>query len=157
MTALRTVLVLLLLLPSLESAAAPRGCFTPAEAEGSQMVRHGIRLREGAMRCQEEGFTTDTVALWRKIDKAVGSQFKTHTDRRREAFQREFEDWAAWNLSVWDGRIVHQFRYRPLSRELCTDIADMLKDINDRGWAAFAKQAAKLRNEVREDYHICPK
>lgn len=156
MRSLRAALVVLLLLPS-AAEAAPRGCFSPKEAEAIQMVRHGVRLREGATRCQEENYTSGSLALWQKVDQMVGSQFKAQTDMRREAFRREFEDWAAWNLSVWDGRIVHHFRFRSLSKELCTDIADMLKDIDTRGWSAFTKQAAKLRNEVRIDYRICPK
>ncbi len=148
-------LILILLLPSPHAAAAPRKCFAPKEAEAIQAVRHGIRLRESALRCQEEGFAPDAIALWRKIDQAVGSQFKAATNLRRESFQREFEDWADWNLSIWDGRIVMHFRNRPINRELCTNIAAMLKDIDSRGWPAFTKQATKLRDEIRLDYMVC--
>lgn len=151
----RAALLTLLLLLSPQAGAEPMKCFNTKEAEAIQMVRHGIRLREGAMRCQEDGFTQDTIALWRKVDGAVGPQFKAQTDMRKAAFEREFEKWAAWNLSVWDGRIVHHFRYRPLSAELCGDLAGMLKEIDQKGWPAFAKQATKLRNEVRIDYRIC--
>jgi len=151
------ILIVSLLMPAPPAVAAPRQCFTPKEAESIQSVRHGIRLRESALRCQEEGYASDTLALWRRVDQAVGSQFKAETDLRREAFQREFESWADWNLSIWDGRIVMHFRNRPLSRELCTNIATMLKDIDTKGWAAFTKQATKLRNEIRLDYMVCRK
>lgn len=155
MKVLRAALIAVLLLPSAEAGAAPRNCFSPKEALAMQMVRHGIRLREGAMRCQEAGYSPGAVELWRKVDGAVGSQFKEQTDLRREAYQREFEKWAEWNLTVWDGRIVHYFRYRPLSRELCGNLSTMLKEVDEKGWKAFSKQADLLRNEVRLDYRIC--
>jgi hypothetical protein len=151
------LILTMLLQPVAEADAAPRKCFTPPEAEAIQTVRHGIRLRETAARCQEDGFSPEAQAVWQRIDTAVGSQFKAATDLRRSGFQREFESWADWNVSVWDGRIVRFFRHRPINRELCRNIDAMLKEVDTKGWVAFTKQATKLRDEVRIDFVVCRK
>lgn len=153
----QALILLSLLLSPTDANAQARKCFSPSEAVQIQTVRHGIRLRETAAQCQEYGFSPDAVTLWQKIDQAIGTQFKAATDQRRQAYQREFGAWGDWNVSMWDGRIVQQFRNRPINRELCVNLDALLKEVDVGGWAAFTKQAVKLRDEVRLDYKVCGK
>jgi hypothetical protein len=135
--------------------AAGSDCFTKAEQSAEQIVRHGLRLREGAQACDEPPWNLPTAPLWESIDKQFGPRFAAQTAIRKKAFMREFADDADNRLALWDARIVMHFRHYPVSDEYCAGIKDMLDETLKRGWGAFTKQAAKARDEVRMDYRPC--
>lgn len=135
--------------------AKPKGCFSGKEEVAEQVVRHGIRLREGAWRCEELGFAAQTMADWRVLDAQLAEQFAAQVAVRSKAFEREFEGQAQQQLRLWDGRIVGYFRHRPLTESYCRRLTDMLSEPRSRGWPNFKKQALAERSEVRIDYKIC--
>jgi hypothetical protein len=135
--------------------AKPKGCFTKREEIAEQVVRHGVRLREGAQRCQELGFSTETGARWRAMDDLLGEQFSTQVGVRAKAFGREFGEAAEGELRLWDGRIVSYFRHRPLSEIYCRALDEMMDEASARGFNGFKAQALRERGEVRIQYRIC--
>lgn len=136
--------------------AKPRGCFTKTEIAAEQNIRLGLRLREGARQCQENPWNANTVPLWTQLDQTLGSRFAQQTEIRRRAFEREFDKNAEDRLVLWNGRIVMYYRNYPASQLYCANIRQMLDKFNKKGWAQFAKQAAKARDEVKLDYKTCP-
>ncbi len=144
--------VLMLAAPA---AAQPQGCLTAREAQAEQAVRHGVRLREGAWRCEALGFATGSIAAWRAAEAVLGQRFAGQTEVRRRAFVREFENGAAAELARWDGRIVSYFRHRPLGEAYCQRLADKLHETARGGWRAFQTQAARERPEIEMDHRLC--
>lgn len=158
---LTAMLALLVSAPAFaQSKAKPkgkeRGCFTKQEQAAEQAVRHGIFLREIALRCVDPPWSFATEGQWREVDSRFGPDFARETEARRKAFEREFPANYQSLLEVWDGRLVMQYRHAQLSRRGCQDVADQLKAMLDRGFATFRKQAAKVKPDVRFDYKICP-
>jgi hypothetical protein len=135
--------------------AAPRGCFTKAEETAEQIVREGLRLREGAKGCAEAPWRQQTLSLWNSLDQRLGPQFAAQTLIRQKAFQREFSDDADNRLQMWNGRIVFYFRNYPLSEVYCAGIKDMLEQMLKKGWGALKSKAGKGADEVKMDYRPC--
>ena len=136
--------------------AKPKGCLGAREETAEQVVRHGVRLREGAQRCEALGFATGAAERWRALDAQLGEQFAAQVAVRAKAFDREFGELAEQELRNWDGRIVGYFRNRPLSQIYCGGIQTMLTEAGAKGWVGFKKQALRERGEVRMTYRICP-
>jgi hypothetical protein len=149
----------LLLIVSLASAlpaeAKPKGCFSKAEETAEQVVRQGLRLREGARGCDGDPWNQRTQAAWDDIDKRLGSQFAAQTKTRKAAFQREFDKDAENHLSEWDARIVTHYRQMPLSPIYCRDVKKLLTEVQKKGWSALLKQAAKGSDQVKMVYKSC--
>ncbi len=138
-----------------QALAKPRGCFTKAEQGAEEMVRFGLRLREGARGCDADPYDEATQPMWEQIDKDLGPQMKQQTDIRRAAFVREFENDAENKLSVWDARIVFFYRNYPLSQVYCDNIKKLLTDTQKTGWNGFRKRAIIARDEIRMTYTPC--
>lgn len=136
--------------------AAPKGCFTPAEEKAEQIVRLGVRLREAARGCDGEPWNMHTQSLWDDIDRRFGSLFANQTRIRQGAFQREFSDDADNRLESWNGRIVFHYRNYPLSDVYCSNIKDMLGQMQKKGWGYLQRNAVK-GDEVKMDYRPCTK
>lgn len=150
--------LILCLLPDWAYAQAKsRGCFSKAEETAEQIVREGLRLREGARGCSEPPWSMPVKSLWDDVDRRFGPRFAQQTNIRRKAFQREFADDADNRLERWDGRIVMHFRHFPLSETYCEAIKTTLEDVQKRGWSVLQKQAAKGVDEVTMDYRPCVK
>lgn len=132
-----------------------RGCFSKAEEAAEQIVREGLRLREGARGCDGSPWNKGTLALWDDVDRLFGPRFAAQTAIRRKAFEREFKDDADNRLERWNGRIVMHFRHYPLSDIYCGSIKTMLEQIRKRGWGVLQKQATKAQDEVTMDYRPC--
>lgn len=152
--------VILLLFVSLmpvpaSAQAAQRGCFTKAEESAEQIVREGLRLREGARGCDAPPWSMHTQALWDDVDQRFGPRFAAQTRVRRNAFQREFSDDADNRLEMWNARIVYHFRNYPLSEVYCAGITDMLQQVQKKGWGALLRNASKGADEVKMDYRLC--
>ncbi len=151
------VAVLAVLAPTADAVAKARGCFTKPEMAAEEMVRHGLRLREGGETCDGEPWNEHTKPLWEAVDKQFGPQFKQQTEIRRAAFMREFEFDAEHKLTQWNARIVFYFRHYPLSAGYCGAVKKMLTDMQSKGWPMFVKQAHFARDEVRMIYEPCDK
>lgn len=148
------IAVMLLLWPEL-AWSKPRGCFTKAEQNAEQMVRHGLHLREGANGCDGQPWNTGTEPIWQQINTQLGAQFAQQTQIRAAAFDREFEKDADNKLSVWNGRIVMYFRNYPLSAVYCGELKKQLDAVQKGGWGVFARQAGKAVDVIRMDYRLC--
>lgn len=135
--------------------AKPKGCFTQREATAEEVVRHGVRLREGSQRCNELGYSALTAERWQALDAVLGEQFAGEVGIRSRAFRREFGDTAETELRLWDGRIVSYFRYRPLSGIYCRALEQMMGDAEGMGWGRFKAQALRERGEIRMQYRVC--
>jgi hypothetical protein len=133
----------------------PRGCFTRGEHTAEEMVRYGLRLREGARACNAAPWYAGTQSLWDQVDKKFGAQFAAQTKTRKAAFVREFTDDAENRLGQWNGRIVMMYRNYPLSPELCDEIKTSLEGMLSKGWNSFARQAVKSKDDVKMDYRVC--
>ena len=157
MKTLASLLILSMLLAVAPAQAKPRGCFTKTEETAEQVVRQGLRLREGAKLCDGDPWRVPTLRLWTAIDQQFGAQFANQTQIRKAAFQREFEKDAENHLTQWDGRIVNYFRYYPLSPEYCVSIKNILLETQKKGWGAVLLHASKSKDEVRMDYRSCDK
>lgn len=140
----------------LAAGPKPKICFTPAEENAEQLVRGGLRLREGAAACDGRPYNMQTQALWDQIDQRFGPRFKQQTDIRGKAFAREFTNDAENREKMWDGRTVLHFRNYPLSAAYCTEIKNSLQAMLKSGWGAFVKQAQRAKDEVEMDYRPCP-
>ena len=133
----------------------PKICFTAAEENAEQLVRGGLRLREGAAACDGRPYEMHTQPLWDRIDQKFGPKFKQQTDIRRGAFVREFSKDVENNERAWDGRTVLYFRNYPLSPVYCAQIKKNLEDMLKTGWNGFAKTARLYRIPVQDDYKSC--
>lgn len=143
--------------PAAQAAAQPKshGCFTMVEEVAEQIVREGVRLREGAAACDETPWNMGTRPLWVAVDKQFGPRFAAQTAIRQRAFEREFAGDAGNRLDQWNGRIVMHFRQYPLSALYCRGIKDELQQFQRRGWKYFTNQAAKAKEAVHMDYNPC--
>ncbi len=138
-----------------QAAGRPRECFTKAEESAEQIVRLGLRLREGAKGCDEPPWNMQTQGIWEQLDSQFGARFAAQTAARRRAFQREFADAADNRLEMWNGRIVMHFRHYPLSEVYCGSIKDMMQKTLGKGWGVLQKNAVKGADEVKMDYRLC--
>lgn len=137
------------------AAAKPKICFTKAEENAEQLVRGGLRLREGANGCEERPWSMQTAGLWQQVDEKFGPKFKQQTDIRRGAFVREFSKDVENRIQAWDGRTVLYFRNFPLSITYCQQIKATLQDFLKTGWGGFVKKARLYRIPVEDDYKPC--
>ena len=141
--------------------AASKGCFSKQEEQAEQIVRDGVRLREGAIGCDDRPYLAGTLVLWRQVDQRFGAQFNQQTKIRQTAFQREFADDADNTLEMWNGRIVFHYRHYPLSDTYCGSVKLMLQSMlqgsNAKGWGILVKQAGYGKDEVSMDYRLCEK
>jgi hypothetical protein len=151
------IAVLALLAPSASAVAKPRGCFTKAEQQAEEIVRYGLKLREGGRGCDGQPWYRYTLPAWEAVDKLYGPQFRQQTDIRTKAFQREFANDAEHRLSLWNARIVFYYRHYPLSGAYCDDVKKMLANAQKDGWVKLTKQAHLSRDEVRMTYEPCDK
>ena len=156
---LTSILCLLaLLIPDCAFAqGAVRKCFTRPERQAEQMVREGLRLREGAAGCDRPPFYAQTWPLWEDINRTFGQRFAQQTQVRQRAFQREFGKTTENRLMMWDGRIVTYYRNYPLSPLYCSSLHDMLQSMQRKGWTVFTKWAKASADEVEMDYEPCEK
>lgn len=154
---LSLVLTISLLPAVVQAQTGQRGCFTAAEEKAEQVVRMGLRLREGARGCDGQPWNTHTQALWDDIDQRFGSRFAAQTNVRKNAFVREFSDDADNRLEAWNGRTVFYFRNYPLSEVYCAGIKDMLEQVQKKGWGVIQRNAAKGADAVKMDYRLCGK
>jgi hypothetical protein len=156
---MRRSLILFLLLSLLPTQvlaeAKARNCFTKAEQTAEQIVREGLRLREGATGCDGPPWKMHTLSLWMSVDQRLGSRFAAQTRIRKKAFQREFSDDADNRLEMWNGRIVLHYRNYPLSDVYCAGVKDMLDNALKKGWGAVTRSAARGADEVKMDYRYC--
>jgi hypothetical protein len=140
---------------ALAAGPKPKVCFTKAEENAEQLVRGGLRLREGAAGCDGRPYEMHTQPLWDQIDQRFGPRFKQQTDIRRAAFVREFAKDAENNERAWDGRTVLYFRNYPLSQVYCAQIKKSLEDFLKTGWKGFVNKARLYRIPVEDDYKLC--
>jgi hypothetical protein len=136
-------------------AAKTKMCFTKAEQNAEQLVRSGIRLREGASGCDGPPWNLHTKPLWDQIDQKFGPRFKQQTDIRRKAFEREFAKDAENRERMWDGRTVLHFRDFTLSAAYCAEIKTSLETMLKSGWGALANRARLDKDPVEMDYQPC--
>jgi hypothetical protein len=157
MKACVTLLIVFSLSANTAFAAGPKPkiCFTKAEENAEQIVRAGLRLREGAAGCDERPWDMHTQPLWDRVDKQFGPRFKQQTDIRGKAFQREFSKDVENQERAWDGRTVLYFRNYPLSVPYCTEVKQNLDDLLKKGWASFVARARLYRIPVEDDYQSC--
>lgn len=157
MKACVTLIVIGSLFANTALAAGPKSkfCFTKAEESAEQIVRGGLRLREGASGCDERPYDMHTQPLWDQVDKKFGPRFKQQTDLRRKAFVREFSKDAENRVQAWDGRTVLYFRNYPLSTPYCAEVKQNLDDLLKKGWATFVTRARLYRIPVEDDYKVC--
>ncbi|HEY1720246.1 MAG TPA: hypothetical protein VGG27_03300 [Magnetospirillaceae bacterium] len=149
--------IVALLAPSAEALAKARGCFTKKEQQAEEVVRQGLRMREGGEGCDGAPWYAETKPLWDMVNQQFGAQFAEQTDIRNKAFMREFENDAEHKLSLWNARIVFYFRNYPLSAGYCTTVKKMLTDAPQKGWKDIIKQAHYARDEIRMTYEPCDK
>ncbi|WP_096700579.1 hypothetical protein [Magnetospirillum sp. 15-1] len=149
------ILVAAVLIPAAALAAAPKKCFSQAEIKSEQEVRQGIFLREAANRCNER-LLPGARDRWQKIEGANGAKFRSAVDRRQKAWQREFPDDWKYQINYADGRLVTYARNISLTEGFCDNIDDLLQTIEKRGFAAFSKLSKVVRNQVTDDYKVCP-
>ena len=149
--------IALLLAPCADAIAKPRGCFTKAEQRAEEVVRHGLRLREGGEGCDGPPWEAGTKPLWEAVNTQFGPQFAQQTDIRNKAFLREFANDAEHKLNQWNARIVFYFRNYPLSPVYCASIKKMLTEAPQKGWRDIVKQAHYAADEIRMTYEPCDK
>ena len=149
------VLCSLVATEALAAGAKPKVCFTKAEESAEQIVRGGLRLREGAAGCDDRPWDMHTQPLWEKVDKQFGPRFKQQTDIRRKAFQREFAKDVESEERAWDGRTVLYFRNYPLSVPYCAEVKKNLDDLLKKGWPNFVASTRLYRIPVKDNYKMC--
>jgi len=158
MKAAATLLLICSLLAEDALAAGPKPkiCFTKAEENAEQIVRGGLRLREGANGCDARPWMAQTKPLWDQVDQRFGPRFKQQTNIRRAAFVREFANDAENQVQAWDGRTVLYFRNLPLSVPYCAEIKKTLQDLLGKsGWGGFISRSRLYRIPVEDDYKPC--
>ncbi|MBF0355690.1 MAG: hypothetical protein HQL43_10695 [Alphaproteobacteria bacterium] len=148
------LLVALLAVPSL-AFAKPKGCMTKAEQTVEWQIRHGIRLREFAFRCDEPPYNAGTLAIWRRIDATQTGQFQKMTDSRAKTFEREFPQTFKSYIEAWNGRIIMRYRDYYLSDIDCIQTKRQLQDIEKKGFKAFTTLSARYKPEILMDYRTC--
>jgi hypothetical protein len=150
------LLLALAFVPVLAPAAwgKPKGCFTKAELIAEREVRHGIFLREASRRCQGR-FLAHSRKIWDAFEQDNGVRFRTQVARRASGWQREFPD--DWKIKQTrsDGQIVTYARIQAVTPAFCANVDEMLQENGKAGYAGFARQAARIRNEVTDDYRQC--
>jgi hypothetical protein len=155
----RLAVVVPLVLGLLSNAAFAQGaakeCFAKPEQQAEQIIREGIRLREGASGCDQPPFFMETWPLWQQIDRQFGARFAQQTAVRQRALKREFPDDPDNDETAWNGRVVMYFRHYPLSTVYCQAIKQQLQSVQKKGWAAIAKLAKAGTDEVEMDYRPC--
>ncbi len=137
------------------AAAKPKGCFSAGEARAEGLIRHSVRLREGAWRCDKMGYTTGAYARWQDLAAQFAEPMAAEVEKRARAFGREFEAEAAARMRTVDARDLQYFRYRPLTQSYCRHLDGMLAEIGRGGWGALRRQAASERTEVGAEYRRC--
>jgi hypothetical protein len=147
-------LVAVLMMPA-AALAAPKKCFSKAEIKAEQEVRQGIFLREAANRCNER-LLPGARDRWQKIEGDNGAKFRADVERRQKAWNREFPDDWKYQITYADGRLVTYARNVPLTEGFCDNIDELLQTIEKRGFAAFTKLSKLVRNQVTDDYKVCP-
>lgn len=148
-------LIIGLIFSGVTAAAKPKVCFTKAEENAEQLVRGGLRMREGAAGCDGPPWEFHTKPIWDQVDQRYGAKFKQQTDIRRRAFQREFANDVENNEREWDGRTVLHFRFYPLSVAYCTEVKTNMENMLKKGWKVFVQQAQRAADEVEMDYEKC--
>ncbi|MDO8607987.1 MAG: hypothetical protein Q7R40_15745 [Phaeospirillum sp.] len=136
------------------AAAKPKRCFSVPEIAAEREIRHGIYLREAALRCNGL-YTKGSYEMWQKFESANGPKFKTANDKRKKAWQREFPDDWQHKINHADGRLVTYARNLPRTQGFCDNIEEMLQEVTQRGYGGFSAQAKMLQNEVIADYKVC--
>ncbi|MBF0270051.1 MAG: hypothetical protein HQL44_15820 [Alphaproteobacteria bacterium] len=149
------LILILLLLQASPAFAKPKNCMTRAEQTSEWQIRHAIRLREFAWRCDEPPYSAGTLEIWKRIDEKNAAQFKKMTDARAKVFEREFPTQHKTYLENWNGRIIIRYRDYYLSNIDCAQTKQQLLDIDKKGFGAFTKMAGKYKPEVLMDYRIC--
>lgn len=153
---MRLALILLLSLSMAAPAQAkPKNCFSKAEQTVEWQVRHGIRLREFAHRCEEPRYNAGTLEIWKRVDEKNAAQFQKMRDARAKVFEREFPEMHKEYLENWNGRIILRYRNYYLSDVDCKQTRKQLEAIDKTGFNAFVKMAAKYKPEVLMDYRLC--
>lgn len=143
------------LLPAPGAQAKPKGCFSKAEMTAEYNIRQGVRLRESANRCEQLGLSKGTAAIWREIEQAIAPQLAAENEKRRKAFDREFEGNAQIQMQLWNGRVVNFFRHRPLTEPYCRNLEASLQQLAQGGWGAFRRLAQTERGEIRVEIRAC--
>lgn len=146
----------LLAAPVAGFAAKPKRCLVEGEVRAEQDVRHGVFLREASARCEGQ-YVTGTKKLWAEFIAKAGDKLGKANDKRAKVYQREFPDDWKHQLTIADGRIVTYHRHYPLTGAYCKNVERLIGDAARKGYAAFAKQAATVQNEVISEYKTCPK
>jgi hypothetical protein len=136
--------------------ALPTDCFKGQEQRAEQIVRAGLRLREGAIACHAAPFFRDSYAQWQRLDEKFGQKFLEQKLIREKAFIRQFGEDPDNQLETWDARIVYHYRHHPLSTIYCDRIEYDLNLFLNKGWSLFLKQAQTGKDEVEMDFNICP-
>jgi hypothetical protein len=149
-----TAIMLLLVTPALAQVKFKR-CLTQQEVKVEQLVRHGIFLREGGNRCDED-YNPGTAKMWKDFDSQFGTRLAQQTGRRKKLFEREFKANPIEVMTYFDGRLVTYYRYYPLSVAYCGHVDKLLKEVSRGGWNVFAKQSAIVQADVIIDLKICP-
>jgi hypothetical protein len=149
------LLFVLLLVGSAPAFAKPKNCMTKAEQTTEWQIRHAIRLREFAWRCDEPPYSAGTLEIWNRIDEKNATKFQQMKDARAKIFEREFPEKHKVYLENWNGRIIIRYRDYYLSDLDCKQTKKQLQDIDKTGFNAFLKLAAKYKPEVLMDYRTC--
>ena len=145
--------VIVALLATTPAWAKPKLCMTPAEMSADLIIRHGVYLREAADRCNS--YQPGTRALWKSFDEKFGTRLRGERTKREGAFKREFPDTWLKNVTTFDAKLVTFDRNLPYNEPFCSNIKDLLDEITQRGWGAFATQSKKVRDEARMEFIPC--
>lgn len=138
-----------------DALAKPKNCITSAEQTVEWQVRHALRLREFAWRCDEKPHHAGTWEIWSRIDQKNAAQFQKMKDARAKVFEREFPEKHKVYLENWNGRIIMRYREYYLSDIDCKQTKKQLEDIDKKGFNAFTKMSARYKPEVLMDYRVC--
>ena len=133
--------------------AKPKGCFTRAEISSDQIIRHGVYLREAALRCND--YEPGSWAEWKQIDNKFGTKFRAERTRREGGFKREFPDSWLKDVTTFDAKLVTFDRNLPYNDAFCADIKDLLDNIQKKGWGEFTAQSKKIRDQARMEFVPC--
>ena len=148
---------LLLLLWALSAAtpalAKPKFCFTRAEISSDQIIRHGVYLREAALRCND--YEPGSWAAWKAIDDKFGTRFRSERTKRENAFKREFPDTWLKDVTTFDAKLVTFDRNLPFNDAFCADIKELLDNVQKKGWGELTTQSKKIRDQARMEFKPC--
>jgi hypothetical protein len=149
------LLALILLASGSDAQAKPKNCITKAEQTVEWQIRHAIRLREFAWRCDEKPYSAGTLDIWKRVDEKNAAKFQQMRDSRAKVFEREFPEKHKTYIENWNGRIIIRYRDYYLSDIDCKQTKKQLQDIDKNGFNSFTKLAARYKPEVLMDYRIC--